>query len=55
MSGLICAIDAHGPEEGIFIHKNIDEALKMEIKHSRRIQRISSFSATPNEPLDRKL
>lgn len=54
MSGLICATDAHGLEEGILIHKKIDEALKMEKKHSRDIQGISSFSGTPNEPLDRK-
>ena len=54
MSDLICAFDAHGVEEGIFIYKNIYEALKMEMKHSRHIQGISSFSGTTNEPLDLK-
>lgn len=51
MSGLICAI---GLREGTFMHKNIDEALKMEKKRSRLIQGISSFLGTPNEPLDHK-
>ena len=54
MPDLICAIDAHGLEEGIFIHKNTDEALRMEVKHSRLIQGISSFSGTKNEALDLK-
>ena len=54
MSDLICAFDAHGVEEGIFIYKNIYKALKMEMKHSRHIQGISSFSGTTNEPLDLK-
>lgn len=54
MSNLICAFDAHGVEEGIFIYKHIYEALKMKMKHSHPIQGISSFSGTTNEPLDLK-